>query len=361
MHIDEKGHVTAYTGKVEIGQNIRTSLAQTVADELRVPLTAVTMVTADTDLTPYDAGTFGSQTTPRMAPVLARAAASAREMLIDQAAARLQVDRQTLTAKDAQVIGAGGRTVKYGELTQGQKLTGTVAAEPALTPPTQWTVRGTAPKKVDGRDFVTGRHQYTPDIVRPSMLYGRVIRPDGYDGNLISADDGAARQIPGVVVVRDGDLLGVVAPTERVARKAASLVRAQWRLPADQPSSTTIYEHLKKTEQTGGRNTPTVVGDVAQARSSSAKTFDASYHIPYIAHVPLEPRSAVAEWTDGKLTVGAVRNGRSASAASSRKRSGSRKLAFASSCPTWAPPTAASIPANTRSKQPASRRRPASR
>ena len=105
------------------------------------------------------------------------------------------------------------------------------------------------------------------------------------------------------MIVRDGDLLGVVAPTERVARKAASLVRAQWRLPADQPSSTTIYEHLKKTEQTGGRNTPTVVGDVAQARSSSAKTFDASYRIPYIAHVPLEPRSAVAEWTDGKVTV----------------------------------------------------------
>jgi isoquinoline 1-oxidoreductase len=303
LHIDEKGHVTAYTGKVEIGQNIRTSLAQTVADELRVPLAAVTMVTADTDLTPYDAGTFGSQTTPRMAPVLARAAASAREMLIDQAAARLQVDRQTLTAKDGQVSGAGNRAVRYGELTQGQKLTGTIAAEPALTPATQWTVRGTAPKKVDGREFVTGRHQYAPDVVRPSMLYGRVIRPDGYGGTLVSADDSAARLIPDVVVVRDGDLLGIVAPTERAARKAASVMRAQWRLPTDQPSSTTIYDHLKKTEQTGGRNAPTVIGDVAQARSSSTKTFDASYRIPYIAHVPLEPRSAVAEWADGKLTV----------------------------------------------------------
>jgi nicotinate dehydrogenase subunit B len=87
LHIDERGAITAYTGKVEIGQNIRTSLAQTVADELRVPLQSVTMVMADTDLTPYDAGTFGSQTTPRMARQLGRAAAAAREMLIDQAAA----------------------------------------------------------------------------------------------------------------------------------------------------------------------------------------------------------------------------------------------------------------------------------
>ena len=86
LHIDEKGQVTGYTGKTEIGQNIRTSLAQAIAEELRVPLERVTMVMADTDLVPYDAGTFGSQSTPRMAPQLARAAATAREMLIDRAA-----------------------------------------------------------------------------------------------------------------------------------------------------------------------------------------------------------------------------------------------------------------------------------
>ena len=75
IHVDQAGLVTGYTGKTEIGQNIRTSLAQTIADELRVPLTAVSLVMADTDLVPFDQGTFGSQSTPRMAPVLARAAA----------------------------------------------------------------------------------------------------------------------------------------------------------------------------------------------------------------------------------------------------------------------------------------------
>ena len=89
LHIDEPGRVTAYTGKVEIGQNIRTSLAQAIGDELRVPFESIALVMGDTDLTPCDAGTFGSQTTPRMAPQLARAAATAREMLIDRAAAHV--------------------------------------------------------------------------------------------------------------------------------------------------------------------------------------------------------------------------------------------------------------------------------
>jgi isoquinoline 1-oxidoreductase len=304
LHIDDKGKVTGYTGKTEIGQNIRTSLAQAIADELRVPLSDVSMVMADTDLVPYDAGTFGSQSTPRMAPQLARAAASAREMLIDRAAALWQADRTTLSAKDGQVVDPGGRAVTYGDLTQGQQLTGAIAAETPIAPAREWTLRGTAPRKVNGRDIVMGRHLFTPDLVRPRMQHGHVIRPEGYAGTLVSADDRAARAIPGVTIVRDAGFIGVVGPTERIARRAASAVRAEWRVPTDHPTSATIYEHLKKTAQDpGGRNAPTVVGDVGRARTSASRTFDASYRIPYIAHVPLEPRAAVAEWTDGKLTV----------------------------------------------------------
>ena len=232
LHIDEKGQVTAYTGKTEIGQNIRTSLTQAIAEELRVALAAVTMVMADTDLVPYDAGTFGSQSTPRMAPQLARAASSAREMLIDRAAAVWQIDRQALSAKDGCVVDVQGRKIAtYGELTKGQKLTGEIAAETIVTAPSDWTVRGAAQKKINGRDFVTGRHAYTPDITRPGMQYGRVLRPDGYAGTLVSADETAARAMAGVTIVRDGDFLGVVAANERGARRAASAIRAEWRLP----------------------------------------------------------------------------------------------------------------------------------
>jgi CO/xanthine dehydrogenase Mo-binding subunit len=301
LHIDEQGRVTAYTGKTEIGQNIRTSLAQAVADELRLPLGAISMVMADTDLTPYDAGTFGSQSTPRMSRQLSRAAATAREMLIDQAATQWQVDRTTLTAREGRIVASGGKSAAYGELTKGQKLTGAVAAEPAVTPAAQWTVRGRAAGKVDGRAFVTGRHQYTPDVVRPGLLYGAVLRPNAIGATLASMDDRRARAIAGISIVRDGDFVGVVAPTERAARRAAAAIEAQWTPAASQPSSSTIYDHLKKVPEGARVPSPFATGNVAQV--TAARAFEASYRIPYIAHVPLETRAAVAEWTEGKLTV----------------------------------------------------------
>ena len=305
IHVDEAGRVTGYTGKTEIGQNIRTSLAQAIADELRVPLTAVSLTMADTDLVPFDQGTFGSQSTPRMAPVLARAAAAAREMLIDRAAASWGVDRAGLTCSDGRVTG-GSRSAAYGDLVKARKLAGIVPAETPVGAPAAWRTRGAAAQKVDGRSFVTGRHRYTPDVTRPGMMHGRIIRSEGYTGTLASFDDAAARALPGVVVVRDGDFAGIVAPTDRLARKAAAAIRAEWRIPENLPSSSTIYDHLKKTGTSsgGGRGSaPFATGDVAAARAAAARTFDVSYRIPYIAHVPLEPRCAVAEWTDGKLTV----------------------------------------------------------
>jgi isoquinoline 1-oxidoreductase len=305
LHIDDRGQVTAYTGKVEIGQNVRTSLAQAVADELRVPMESVAMVMADTDLTPYDAGTFGSQSTPRMGRQLSRAAATAREILIDRAAAKWGVDRASLSARDGRVVTADGRSLTYGELTSGQQLTGVVAAEPGVTPAGRWEVRGRSRKKVNGAAFVTGRHEFTPDVVRPGMLHARIVRPDAIGATLATLDDSRARAIGGVTVVRDAELVGVVAPSERLARRAAELVQAQWSRPAAQPDSATVYEHLKTRPSTGGGRggAPFTTGDVARAHAESARTFEASYRIPYIAHVPLEPRAAVAEWLDGKLTV----------------------------------------------------------
>jgi nicotinate dehydrogenase subunit B len=304
IHVDEQGHVTGYTGKTEIGQNIRTSLAQAIADELHVTLDRVSLVMADTDLVPFDQGTFGSQSTPRMAPQLTRAAAGAREMLIDRAAAEWKVDRASLSV-NAGLVQGQGRSIGFGDLVKGRKLAGVLAADTPVASRTQWTIRGTAARKVNGRDFVTGAHKYTSDIVRPGMLFGRVLRPDGYTGTLSTLDDARARAMPGVIVVRDGNFAGVVAPTERAVRRAAAAIAAEWQIPPDLPSSTTVYAHLKQTQaSSGGRGgAPIVVVDLARSTSQAAKTFEASYRIPYIAHVPLEPRCAVAEWNDGKLTV----------------------------------------------------------
>ncbi len=305
LHVGADGRVTVCTGKTEIGQNIRTSLAQAVAEELRVPLDTISMVMADTALVPYDAGTFGSQSTPRMAPVLGRAAACARELLIDRAAARWQVPRASLAAQDGLITG-GTHTATYGELAAGAELTGVVAADTPLTPRAGWRVRGTTPLKVNGSAFVTGAHRFTADMVRPGMKYGRVVRPEGYAGALEAADDEAARSMAGVKVVRDADFVGVVADDERDARRAAAAIRATWRAAPGQPSSATLYDHLKRHTpgaSPGRGSQPITSGDVTAVRVGAARTFRASYRIPYIAHVPMEPRSAVAEWTDGHLTV----------------------------------------------------------
>jgi CO/xanthine dehydrogenase Mo-binding subunit len=309
IHIGADGRITAYTGKVEIGQNIRTSLSQVIADELRAPLGTIAFVMADTDLTPFDQGTFGSRTTPTMAPQLAKAAAAAREMLIDLAAAQWQVDRSTLKAEAGRVVAANGRAAGYGELTKGRHLTGVVGADVRVAPPDQWAARGTAVRKVNGRDIVTGRHAFTPDLARPRMLMGRVIRPEALGAEPLSVDDSRARTLTGVTIVRDGNFIGVVAPDERALKQAAAAVSVKWSVPAGQPTSETIFEHLKQAPATaagggGGRGSaPNVRGDVTSARAAAAKVFEASYRIPYIAHVPLEPRAAVAEWQDGKVTV----------------------------------------------------------
>ncbi len=103
IHIDKNGSVTIYTGKAEVGQNIRTSLAQIVSEELGVPMSKIDMVLGDTDLTPYDRGTFGSRSIPYMGPQLRKAAATAREALIDMASKKWNVDRNVIVIENAEV------------------------------------------------------------------------------------------------------------------------------------------------------------------------------------------------------------------------------------------------------------------
>ena len=104
------------------------------------------------------------------------------------------------------------KSLTLAEVAKGQKLVKTIPADVATTPVSQWTVAGTSVPKVDGRDFVTGKHQYTTDIKREGMFYARVVRPSALKAKLVSSDTKAAEAMPGVVVVRDGDFIGVVAP-----------------------------------------------------------------------------------------------------------------------------------------------------
>ena len=295
LRIAPDGTVTFFTGKTEVGQNIRTSLTQAVAEELAAPIESIRAVMADTDLTPYDAGTYGSRSTPDMGLQLRRAAATAREALLDLAAALWSVDRGSLAVADGKVRHPPSqRSIGFGELATGSKLVRTISPETPLKPATQWRVAGMPVPKVDGRDFVSGRHRYASDIALPGMLFGRVLRPPAYGATLDSLDSSRAEAVPGARVVRDGDFVGVVAPDSHAAAQAVGALRATWRTRA-QPSEGQLFRELR-----GGGDPP----ESGLSRGTDGGlTLKRTYTIAYIAHVPLEPRAAVAVWKDGKLTV----------------------------------------------------------
>jgi isoquinoline 1-oxidoreductase len=306
LHIGEDGTVTVFTGKTEVGQNIRTSLTQAVAEELRAPVSSIHLVMADTELTPFDAGTFGSRTTPDMFAQLRKVSAAAREALIDLAAESLKADRTALAVADGKVVRSGTKeSVTFGQLTKGQKVLKSVTDKSPTTPAEQWKVAGSSVAKVDGRDFVTGKHKYSSDIKLPGMLHGKVVRPSAFDATLVSINSKAAEAMEGVTVVHDGNFLGVTAPNALLATQASEAIQATWAAKP-QPSGGELFGHLKKTAasgQRGGRPSGYTAGSIEEGLNAADHKIQQTYNIAYIAHAPLEPRAAVAEWKEGNLTV----------------------------------------------------------
>jgi isoquinoline 1-oxidoreductase len=285
LHIGETGIVTVCSGKVEVGQNARTSLTQAVAEELHAPLSSIRMAMGDTELTPFDGGTVGSQTTPQMWPVIRRAAAAARETLVDLASQKWMVERASIQVADGRVT-AGNHSAGFGELTNGQKLTRTIPSGVALAPAAEWKVAGTSVPKVNGREIVTGAHQYTYDRKLPGMLYGKVLYPPSFGATLVSLDSAAAEAMAGVKVVRDGDFVGVTAADAPTAEKAVAALKAEWKPLLAEASSQDVFTYFKQ-----------------NSRDRAAGAGLTAYTVAYIAHVPLEPRSALAQWDGDALTV----------------------------------------------------------
>ena len=308
IHIDEDGGVSVFTGKVEMGQNIRTSLAQAVAEELHVSVATIRMVMGDTDLTPFDMGTFGSRTTPTMAPQLRKAAAAAREALIEMAAQQLSVEPASVKIVDARFVNHDkSKSLSLADVARGRKLVKVIPDNIATTQPKDWTIGGTSVTKVNARDLVSGKHQYTSDVKREGMLYGKVVRPATFNATLISSDTKAAEAMPGVTVVRDGNFIAVAASDQQTATKAANVIAVDWKSPG-QPSNAELFDVLRKpaTERRGGGGGgggARPEGSIAEGLAAADKKLEQTYTVAYIAHAPLEPRAAVAEWNGDKLTV----------------------------------------------------------
>ncbi len=275
LHIAPDGTVTLFTGKAELGQGPRTLLAQCVAEEMRIPITQVRVVMADTGRTPDDGGTFASLTTPQTVPVVRQAAAAAREML---------------------------RTMKPDEA-----MLREIPVQVKLTEPGDWRVLGSPVKHIAGRDIVTGRLKYSADLKRPGMWHGKVVRPDAYQAELTDCDAAAAERILGVKVVREGNFIGVAAPTLAAAEKAAAAIRAKWKAK-ELLTPPALYERFKQTAVPPVANFNTRYppllekGSVKAGMEQAAIKHSASYRLPYIAHAPIEPRAAIAWWDESGLT-----------------------------------------------------------
>src|SRR5208337_1523192 len=139
------------------------------------------------------------------------------------------------------------RSLSYAQLVRGQQIAQVVPTEDPLIPPREWTVAGQALPKVDGRDFVTGKHRYPSDYKLPDMLYGKVVRPSAFGATLVSVDTSAAEKMPGITLVHDGNFLAVAAPTTALAEKAAAALKPEWKAEP-QPSSKELFEYLKKNQ-----------------------------------------------------------------------------------------------------------------
>ena len=230
LHIAEDGKVTLFSGKIEMGQGIMTSLAQEAAEELGVGIDAMSVVLGDTASCPWDAGTWGSMSTRFFGPAVRAAAAQARLVLTDLAAERLGVRRSALDVENGVVYVKGNRSrrVTYGELAKGRQITHTVNEKAVLRRVREFTVMGKSPKRLDGREKVTGAAKYAGDMRLPGVLYARILRPPAHGATPRSVDTSAAAALSGVTVVNQNGLVAVLAADPEAAAKALDAVKADW-------------------------------------------------------------------------------------------------------------------------------------
>ncbi len=282
IHIGSDAVVTAFTGKVDVGQDNRTAFGLLVAEELRVPVRVVRVVLGDTDYCPYDVGTFGSNSMPSAGEDLRTAAAAARGTLEAMAAA--QNLKPSWTA--------------YRRLLKGVRRIEVVSGTPVVRPASKWTVAGKPTIRGNAREMVTGARRYPSDLVRPGMLHAKILRPPSLQATLRSVDLAGAQSMQGVVAMRQGDFVGVAAPDSVTAERALAANAAQWNTSL-QPGEKSLSEDLRSNPiEVEGWSGPFhhEKAHVEDALKKAAVRLTETYTTAYIAHAPLEPRAVLAEW-----------------------------------------------------------------
>ena len=302
LRIGADGRVTCYVGKIEMGQGSMTALSQLMAEELHVPIEAIDMVMGDTDLCPWDLGTFGSMGVPIFGPVLRRAAAEARQVLRELAAERLQLPIDSLIAKDGAVHDREhpDRLVTYASLAAGRPIARHVSTPIALSDPSTFTIVG---RSVSRRDIgkVTGSAIYAGDIRLPGMLYAKILRPPAHDATPVTIDTSAARGVAGVIIVHDGDLVAALHEQPDEAARAAALIVAEFDFGAPPLDNDNIFDHLVAAAPAAQRVASS--GTVEAGERLASAVFDQTYFNSYVAHAPMETHTALAQMVDGRVTI----------------------------------------------------------
>jgi CO/xanthine dehydrogenase Mo-binding subunit len=308
LSIDQDGRVTIYVGKVELGTGIMTALAQIAAEELDVQFTAVTVIQGDTDLTPDQGYTAGSMSIQTARPVLQQAAAEARSVLLERAASALGVSGDDLQIRDGVIssLSLPEKSVPYGALVK-EPFLRELNGEAPVKPPKDYTIVGASVQRVDIPAKVTGGKAFVQDLRLEGMLHGRVVRPhvrtmDGVGATLLSLDDSAARQMPGVVqVVRNGSFVGVVAEREEQAIAASMALSPVWSQPETLPDTDEYFTLIK--EQPSQDAELARNGDVDGALGSAAQKLEAWYQHQGQAHASIGPSCAVADVRADAATI----------------------------------------------------------
>lgn len=304
LHIGEDGRVACYTGKIEMGQGIVTSLAMMLADELNVPLDSVDMVMGDTDVCPWDRGTFGSLTTRVFGPALLQAAAEARAALTTLASEELGVPEDRLEARDGAVFVQGdpGRSVTYAALTKGKRIERTASGPARLEAPSEYTIMNRPQLRMDAHEKVTGAARYAGDIRLPGMLYACILREPAHGARLVSVDASKAEAVEGVRVIRDGDMVAVLHPQWDVAAAALDMVQAQYERQDDASvDDTNIFDHLVQVAPDG--QTLASGGDLKAGKDAAEFQTETTFLDGYVAHAPMEPHTATVHVEGDRATV----------------------------------------------------------
>jgi len=301
------GEVTIRTGKVEYGQGIWTALAQVAAEELQVALARVRVAPVSTGTSPDEGVTSGSRSVQDSGSALRQVCAQARDLLLAAAASRLGVSRPALTVADGQIRTAAGPTgLSYWTLAHPGMLDRPADVPVPSRPPGEWSVAGRSAPRLDLPDKVTGRPRFLHDLVLPGMAYGRIVRPPARAADLTDLTDltGMADTDLGgeAVLVRDGSFLGVVAPTDRAALRAARRVAraARWRTTPSLPDPRDLRGFMLAAPSEAQTVVDQAHGDAA---GTAARTLTAEFTRPFLAHASMAPSCAIARWDGDSVTV----------------------------------------------------------